>query len=1584
MSRPLHDDDEARGAPSVLAALAEGGSLVPRVKLRDFDGTDPPSIAPISRKPGAPRERYEVLGEIAKGGVGVVLKAHDLDLGRDLAMKVLREEHAADPEVTQRFVEEAQIGGQLQHPGIVPVYELGRRGDKRPYFTMKLVKGRTLGALLRERKDASRDRRRFLAVFESVCQTLAYAHARGVIHRDVKPSNVMVGAFGEVQVVDWGLGKVLSQGGVADERRAKRKDKGLTTIATVRSGTAGSESRVGSVMGTPAYMPPEQAMGDVERTDERSDVFGLGAVLCEILTDQPPYIGTDIEIIRAARKAELDPAKARLAACGADAALVALCEACLAPAPQARPRDASAVAKEVSAYLLSVEKRELDAKASAEEARETALQAQRARRLTIGVAAAALVAVAVGAGALLTVRSDRLDHEATAQAALETALREATLRRGEAEGGGNLAAWSAAVETAKRADALAREGDVPEGSAADAAKLLAETTSAAQAAQRTAEETERERRLEERLVEIRGMDQDVGVVVAARASSSSSAAGSSSGSSDFGGDMAAAPPESPAAGASAGGSRGGADAVGMDAAYAQAFREFGLDVETLAQDEAARRIRATGVASSIGRALASWSDQRRRFGGSWERLHDLAYAVVDDPWWKGMREATTAERLREFARPADVAQRDVLDAVSLTGQMMKAKDWADALPICEDLRRRAPGSQCALCHLATVYDSMGATRSEDSVRAMFAGVATDPRGGQSWKTLAAELRKSGETDAGADAERRAVVALRRTVHEAPASDRARVSLAAALYWLPEGLDDARVEALEAVHLAPTRAVNQEELGVVLGSKGDRAGAESAFRAAALAEPARGLPHLALSDARMDAGDVDGAVAEARKACEVDPSCFEIAHERIEKCLEKKGDVAGALVECDSLAKARPSPFASSNRAWLLGRQGDLKGAVSARRDALRLDTDQATRHIDLGNALLSAGDADAALAEYREAVFLDPRSNWAHRAFSWGCRAKGDMGRALAEARVAVSLDRTDPWALGWLACVLAQRGEKEAALEAARQAVRAKSDCAYAHFALACCLPRDERSKAADEFRETLRLDPEFANARQNLAVALAARGSLDAAATEYSALLTAHPNDAQLHREFARFLGRYQTRERDEESRAHLRDAVRLNPHDSVAWFLLLTSLDGTKDDAGAAEAARHVIALGLESGASRPGTSEPLAGLKAWYEFARTDRAIKLAAAGELYDALAEAKAFVRQAPESAEAHFAIGSVLLQTEDVASALTDLREAVQREPTNSWYRIKLALALEDVFAFREAEVEAREAVRLCLQPATGSVDRREAADALCILAVTLGDRDKSFVEAEATYRRAVEFDSANGLAQSELSWALRWNGKLAEALAAQRRYLEMNAGKWKDAKEEAGERWWEAIVAKAVELQPHLADILRGTRKPASAQETLEFGYLCDFTSHHAAAVDFYQRAFAADPALAETGSSEDDGWNRREAACTAAFAAGGAGEDAPSDAGAKARLRARALDWLKTELAAVHRSLDADPKGALKSVRSRLDWLKREGWLEDVRAPEEIAKFPPAEQAAWRAFWSDVDALIARVGTTYAPRDPDATAK
>jgi serine/threonine protein kinase len=253
--------------------------------------------------------KYQVLGELARGGVGVVLKSHDTELGRDVALKVLLKKYGDDPQLRERFIEEAQVGGQLQHPGIVPVYDIGF-ADGRPFFAMKLVKGRTLSALLAERKDASSELVRFLGIFEQICQTVAYAHAHGVIHRDLKPSNVMVGAFGECRSWTGGLPRCSSRAALRT-RNARRAPLEGNRGEHRALGARGNGVSPAPVLGTPAYMPPEQARGEVELMDERSDVFALGALLCEILTGAPPYAGGAQVVLELAAKARLDDAAAR-------------------------------------------------------------------------------------------------------------------------------------------------------------------------------------------------------------------------------------------------------------------------------------------------------------------------------------------------------------------------------------------------------------------------------------------------------------------------------------------------------------------------------------------------------------------------------------------------------------------------------------------------------------------------------------------------------------------------------------------------------------------------------------------------------------------------------------------------------------------------------------------------------------------------------------------------------------------------------------------------------------------------------------------------------------------------------------------------------------------------------------------------------------------------------------------------------------------------------------------------------------------------------------------------------------------------
>ena len=413
---------------SVLESLSQICGSSPNVLLRpEVENQAEPIVRPgADQIAGRSGERYQVAGEIARGAMGAILKGRDTDLGRDLAIKVLLDQHAANSSIVQRFVEEAQIAGQLQHPGIAPVYELGQFADSRPFFSMKLVKGQTLSSLLLERKAIGDERGRFLGIFEQICQTVAYAHSRGVIHRDLKPANVMVGAFGEVQVMDWGLAKVLPTGGVADEKRTQEQQADQSVISTLRSGSGvgsdwiasdsatGSQTQMGTVLGTPAYMPPEQARGAIDSLDERADVFGLGAILSEILTGSPPYVGgSGAAVLNLAARGELEPCFERLSQSDADQEVQDLARDCLSPDPQERPRDAVELASRMTGYLESVQERlrESELKRATEAAR--AVEERKRRRVSLALAASLLLLLGMGSGGWVYLEHQESQRQAT-------------------------------------------------------------------------------------------------------------------------------------------------------------------------------------------------------------------------------------------------------------------------------------------------------------------------------------------------------------------------------------------------------------------------------------------------------------------------------------------------------------------------------------------------------------------------------------------------------------------------------------------------------------------------------------------------------------------------------------------------------------------------------------------------------------------------------------------------------------------------------------------------------------------------------------------------------------------------------------------------------------------------------------------------------------------------------------------------------------------------------------------------------------------------------------------------------------------
>jgi tRNA A-37 threonylcarbamoyl transferase component Bud32 len=382
--------------------------------------------------------------EIARGGMGAVYRATDTILDREVAVKVLQDKYAIDSGAARRFAAEARITGQLQHPNIPAVHDLGTLPDDRPFLAMKLIKGQTLDTLLRQRADAAEDRGRFVAVFEQVCQAVAYAHAHDVIHRDLKPANVMVGRFGEVQVMDWGLAKVL--GSRAEEQTDPEATTAETAMVSLRESDE-AYTRAGSVLGTPPYMPPEQAAGVVNRIDRRSDVFGLGAVLAVVLTGHPPFVAGTAEATRAkAAVGDVGECFARLDSCGADPDLVALCKRCLAPRPEDRPADAGEVATAVAGLRAAADERARRAEREARMAEARVAEQRKRRRILLAASGTIALVLLAGLGVSLGQMRRALQAEAQAEnRSAELADVNGALRREKYIADMNLAqhAWEA-------------------------------------------------------------------------------------------------------------------------------------------------------------------------------------------------------------------------------------------------------------------------------------------------------------------------------------------------------------------------------------------------------------------------------------------------------------------------------------------------------------------------------------------------------------------------------------------------------------------------------------------------------------------------------------------------------------------------------------------------------------------------------------------------------------------------------------------------------------------------------------------------------------------------------------------------------------------------------------------------------------------------------------------------------------------------------------------------------------------------------------------------------------------------------------
>jgi serine/threonine-protein kinase len=1569
---------DAGGTPAKAPERPDAGAVDPGADTGPHTGwsdADTAWVVALLEQDG----RYQVDQEIGRGGMGVVLKGRDLRLGRDLAFKVLRQELRGQKAIEQRFVREAQVCSQLQHPGIVPVYETGYLADGLPYFTMKLVEGQTLAKLLQQRTQVGEDLDRWLQVFVQVCLAVARAHSKGVLHRDLKPSNIMVGAFGEVQVMDWGMAKIrdLAAGHLPADPEAE------TVERPVELARPAEATRTGMQMGTLAYMAPEQARGEVDRLDARCDVFGLGAILCEILTGAPPYRGPRKVVEQRAVAADLSEAWSRLDESGADPELVGLARRCLAVEPGDRPAEAGAVARAVNVYLSGVQERlrrtELERAAAAAQA-----AAERKRRRVQLILAAAVLFLVVGGSSVVWLWQQR--RQATDRA-VEMAMSEARLLRGQALGAplGDGAKFRAAHAAARKAAELARTGGASASVRQEAETLETELQGEAGAA-------DADRRLLAALLEVRG------------------------------------PREGPRYRTDEQGALAELAEPSADEQFAAAFRAWGLEVNQAPIADAARRLgaRPRAVVTEVIAALDEWAGELRRpeVQGDWQRLVNLAQVLAGEtdprrdelrallgrgrlpleralgvlgvalrpvpvPFDAGL--GPDRGRLRQLAEQTNAETEPVLALLTLTRALRLAGD--DALA--ERLLRAALWSrpQEVVLHdaLGKLLEEQTPPRRAEAVECYATARALRPELGVAlarslvdsgrvgdglalYQRLATEKRENpwlhlviGIALRGQGRDKEAEAAFRAAIRLKPDYHLAHGNLGSALHTQGRS-KEAEAAIREALRLKPDYHQAHSNLGVVLNSQGRHQEAEAAcrkaiklqpdypnaynnlgqalhpqdrhqeaeaeFRKAIRLKPDYPLAHRNLGAALLAQGRSKEAEAAFREALRLKPD-YHQAHSNLGVVLNNQGRHQEAEAACRKAIKLQPDyPEAHNNLGTALAGQRRWKQAEAAFREAIRLKPDYHQAHDNLGNALGNQGRDKEAEGACRKAIELQPNYQRAHSNLGTALGRQGRFKEAEAAFREVIRLEPTNAPAYADLGKALAgQRRWKEA--EAAfREAIRLKPDYHMAHDDLGGVLHKQGRYKEAEAaFREAIRLKPDYHVTHDNLGGVLHKQGRYKEAEAACRKAIKLQPDYPKAHSNLGLALAR---QGRLTEAEAAFREAIRLKPGDHVAHGNLGIVLAGQARFQEAEAACRKAIELQPKYQPAHSTLGNALAGQRRYKE----------------------AEAAYREAIglkiDDAEAHKNLGNTLNELGRFKEAEAAGRKAIELQPKNHWAHFTLGNALAGQRRLKEAEAAFREAIRL--QP-----DSPEPYFNLSLALLDLG----RFKEAETAFREAIQRNPDFVPAHGGLGLALRNQGRFKDALAAFQRGHELGLKNpaWRLPYAESVRQ-----CQRLIDLDRKLPGVRAGEIQPADAAEQLELAWLCrqPFKRFYATSARFYADAFAADSKLAADLRQQ----HRFHAARAAALAATGQGEDAKNLPEKVTRtLRQQVLTWLSADLAAYRKLVEGDKAAAKQAVRQRLESWQKDAALAGVRDKAALAKLADAERQAWEQLWADVAALLKR---------------
>jgi tetratricopeptide (TPR) repeat protein/tRNA A-37 threonylcarbamoyl transferase component Bud32 len=1024
--------------------------------------------------------RYRTLRLHARGGLGEVYLAHDEELHREVALKRIQAPCADDPDSRRRFLLEAEVTARLEHPGIVPVYGLVQDKAGQACYAMRFIEGGTLKQALeqfhqtdqpgRNLGERTLALRKLLGDFVAVCKAVGYAHSRGVVHRDLKPQNIMLGKYGEVLVVDWGLAKKVQR---PEAERVGGEESVRPTVAE----NAGEGTRLGQALGTPAYMSPEQAAGRWDLLRPASDIYSLGATLYAVLTGRAPFHGTTPEILEQVQRGAFPPP--RQVNPRVPPPLEAICLKAMALRPEERYGTALDPAEDVERWLayepVTAYREPWTARAGR--------WMRRRRTLVTGVGVALLVLLLSGGAAAWWYEHHRATHEAQEAAQTEilkqkvmSALNDTDKLVKHAETlTSNPSSWQAGLAAAKAAlnHAEALLTQVPEKARGELAGQVRQVRT-----------------------ELEADEKDHLLVTA------------------FEKVLFQLSEFNP---------RYKQTEAHQD--VKRALAQWGLPLAAMPAERATALLqqRPQDMQPQLT-AILHWCLQRvpakEKEQQQW--LAAVLKAADTSPWRQRVREAETTRNQKGLEQL--VAQAEVVHQTAAFLSAISASPLLEGKPVRMALLRRAQqlhpqdfwvNFDLALCLCESVFPRGRAARTayaeelpavNEAIRFSTAALAVRPQSPGAHNNLGNALKARGDVDG-------AIACYTKALHLDPKDANAHTNLGSALQARGD-VDGAIACYHKALELDAKFVPAHNDLGSALQARGDVKGAIACFNKALDLNPKDALAHYNLGVALDAQGDLKGAIACYHKALHLDPK-YANAHTNLGSALRAQGDVKGAIACFKNALNFDPNLApAHNNLGSALQAQGDVDRAIACYKKALDLDPNLAPAHNNLGSALEAKKDLAGAIACYKKALDLDPKYALAHTNLGLALADQGDLKRAIACYHKALHLDPKDATAHLGLGNALRAQRDLKGAIACYHKALELDPRFALAHHNLGAALQaQGDVGEAIACYAKAVQFDPKYALAHYNLGTALSAKKDLSGAIACYHKALELDPLYAEAH---------------------------------------------------------------------------------------------------------------------------------------------------------------------------------------------------------------------------------------------------------------------------------------------------------------------------------------------------------------------------------------------------------------------------------------------------------------------------------------